>query len=162
MSISIELARRILEACKQRARELRSPVSIAIVDAGIGCWQTKFTYNVERPVTFIRNIMGYATWNSIFPAPNFPEWTSGHAAIAGAVAETLTGLFGENYHLTNHTYDYLGMAPRTYTSFYNMAQEIGDSRVYAGIHYKASCEAGKEQGIKIAQNINRKLKFLKG
>lgn len=34
MSISIDLARRILEACKQRARELRSSVSIAIVDAG--------------------------------------------------------------------------------------------------------------------------------
>jgi uncharacterized protein GlcG (DUF336 family) len=34
MSISIDLARRILEACKQRARELRSPVTIAIVDAG--------------------------------------------------------------------------------------------------------------------------------
>ena len=33
MSISIDLARRVLEACKQRARELRSPVSIAIVDA---------------------------------------------------------------------------------------------------------------------------------
>ena len=34
MSISIEVARRIMEASKQRARELRSPVSIAIVDAG--------------------------------------------------------------------------------------------------------------------------------
>lgn len=34
MSISIDMARRIAEACKQRARELRSPVSIAIVDAG--------------------------------------------------------------------------------------------------------------------------------
>ena len=34
MSMSIETARRILEASKQRARELRSPVSIAIVDAG--------------------------------------------------------------------------------------------------------------------------------
>ncbi len=34
MSISIDMARKILEACKQRARELRSPVSIAIVDAG--------------------------------------------------------------------------------------------------------------------------------
>src|SRR5436853_7750374 len=34
MSIPIELARRILEASKQRALELRSPVSIAIVDAG--------------------------------------------------------------------------------------------------------------------------------
>ena len=34
MSMSIDVARRILEASKQRARELRSPVSIAIVDAG--------------------------------------------------------------------------------------------------------------------------------
>lgn len=34
MSISSEMAHRIMEACKQRARELRSPVSIAIVDAG--------------------------------------------------------------------------------------------------------------------------------
>lgn len=34
MSIPIEIARRIMDACKQRAQELRSPVSIAIVDAG--------------------------------------------------------------------------------------------------------------------------------
>ena len=34
MSISIEIAHRIMETCKQRAQELRSPVSIAIVDAG--------------------------------------------------------------------------------------------------------------------------------
>jgi uncharacterized protein GlcG (DUF336 family) len=34
VSISIEIARRIMEGCKQRAQELRSPVSIAIVDAG--------------------------------------------------------------------------------------------------------------------------------
>src|SRR5579863_2576363 len=34
VNMSIDVARRILEASKQRARELRSPVSIAIVDAG--------------------------------------------------------------------------------------------------------------------------------
>ena len=34
MNLSIDIARKILEASKQRARELRSPVSIAIVDAG--------------------------------------------------------------------------------------------------------------------------------
>ena len=135
--------------------------SIAIIDAGIGCWKTKYTYNLERPITYIRNVLGHTTWNPLFPTPNFPEWTSGHAAIAGAVAETLTGLLGNNYHLTNHTYDYLGMAPRTYTSFYGMAQDIGDSRVYAGIHYRKSCAEGTIQGIKIAQNINSKLKFLK-
>jgi len=34
VNLSVDIARRILEASKQRARELRSPVSIAIVDAG--------------------------------------------------------------------------------------------------------------------------------
>ncbi len=34
MSLTIDIARRVLEASKQRANELRSPVSIAIVDAG--------------------------------------------------------------------------------------------------------------------------------
>ena len=34
MSLTIDLARRILEASKRRAHELKSPVSIAIVDAG--------------------------------------------------------------------------------------------------------------------------------
>jgi uncharacterized protein GlcG (DUF336 family) len=34
LSLTIEVARRILEASKQRALELRSPVSIAIVDTG--------------------------------------------------------------------------------------------------------------------------------
>jgi len=34
VSISIEVARRVMDACKRRALELRSPVSIAIVDAG--------------------------------------------------------------------------------------------------------------------------------
>src|SRR6185312_10333060 len=34
VSLTIDLARRILEASKMRAHELRSPVSIAIVDAG--------------------------------------------------------------------------------------------------------------------------------
>jgi uncharacterized protein GlcG (DUF336 family) len=34
VSLTIDVARRVLEASKQRAHELRSPVSIAIVDAG--------------------------------------------------------------------------------------------------------------------------------
>jgi len=34
VNLSIDVARRVLEASKQRARELRSPVTIAIVDSG--------------------------------------------------------------------------------------------------------------------------------
>ena len=72
----------------------------------------------------------------------------------------LTNVFGA-FTFTNHTYDYLGMAPRTYQSFSEMADEVGRSRVYAGIHYTWSCEKGTLQGKKIAQNILDKVKFLK-
>jgi hypothetical protein len=135
---------------------------IALVDGGIGCWTAKYTYNLERPVTYIRSVLGHSTWNPLIGTPNFPEYPSGHSTAGGATAEVLTSLFGDNYQLTNHSYDYLGMAPRTYSSFYQMAVEIGDSRVYGGIHYRVACTEGNKQGRKIAQNISTLLKFEKG
>jgi hypothetical protein len=134
---------------------------IACVDAGIGCWRTKFQYNQQRPIKYIREVLGHPEWNTLFDTPPFPDFPSGHSTIAGSFAEILKGFFGNNYHLTDHTYDYLGMAPRSYNSFDELAREISDSRVYAGIHYRYSCEKGCEQGRKIAQNIISELKFLK-
>ena len=134
-------------------------VSIAIIDAGIGCWKVKYQYNQERPIRYIREVLGHSTWNTVFPTPNFPDFTSAHSAIAGAFSEIMEGLFGYHYHFTDHTYDYLGMPSRSFASFNDMAQEIGDSRVYAGIHNRISCERGLQQGRKIGKNINNTLKF---
>jgi hypothetical protein len=134
---------------------------IACVDAGIGCWSTKFQYNQERPIRYIREVLGYPEWNALFDTPPFPDFPSGHSAIAGSFAEILKDFFGNNYHFTDHTYDYLGMAPQAYNSFDELAKEVGDSRVYAGIHYRYSCDKGYEQGKKIAQNIMQKLHFKK-
>jgi hypothetical protein len=134
---------------------------VGLVDGGIGCWTAKYQYNLERPITYIRNVLGHTTWNPLFATPAFPEYPSGHSTAAGVIAETLTELLGDNYEFTIHSYDFLGMAPRHYTSFYQMADEIGKSRVYAGIHNTAACVEGTKQGIRIAQNINSKLKFLK-
>jgi hypothetical protein len=135
--------------------------SIAIIDAGIGCWKTKYQYNQERPITYIRGVLGHSAWSPLFGTPNFPDFPSGHSAIAGAFTEILTGLLGGNYHFTNHSYDFLGMAPRSFNSFDELAHEIGDSRVYAGIHYRISCERGFLLGQKIAQNIESRLQFRK-
>jgi hypothetical protein len=135
--------------------------SIACVDAGIGCWKTKFRYNQERPVKYIREVLGHPSWSPLFDNPPFPDFPSGHSTIAGSFAEILKGFFGNSYHFTDHTYDYLGMSPRSYTSFDELAKEVSESRVYAGIHYRYSCDKGCEQGRKIGKNINRKLKFLK-
>jgi len=135
--------------------------SIAIIDAGIGCYQTKYLYNQQRPIKYIREVLGHTSWNPVFPTPNFPDFPSAHSTIAGAFGEIMKGLFGPEYHFTDHSYDYLGMSPRTYNSFDALVQEIGDSRVYAGIHYRLSCESGTLQGRKIGQNINNTIMFLK-
>ncbi|MCU7549064.1 vanadium-dependent haloperoxidase [Chitinophagaceae bacterium LB-8] len=132
---------------------------IACVDAGIGCWRTKFQHNQQRPIKYIREVLGHPEWNTLFDTPPFPDFPSGHSTIAGSFGEILKGFFGNNYHFTDHTYDYLGMAPRSYNSFDELTKEICDSRVYAGIHYRYSCEKGCEQGRKIGQNIAQKLHF---
>ena len=134
---------------------------IACVEAGIGCWQIKYQYNIERPITYIAGVLNYPSWTPLFATPAFPEYASGHATVAGSFTKVMTSLFGEHYHFTNHTYDYLGMAPRSFNSFKDLANEISAARVYAGIHYRISCERGQAAGEKIGANIDAKLNFKK-
>jgi hypothetical protein len=132
---------------------------IACVDAGIGCWKTKFQYNQERPIRYIREVLRHGEWKPLIETPPFPDFPSGHSTIAGSFAEILKDFFGNNYSFSDHTYDYLGMTARSYNSFEELVKEICDSRVYAGIHYTYSCTSGAQQGKKIAQNINNALNF---
>jgi hypothetical protein len=140
---------------------LYAKAGIAVIDAAIGCFKSKYQYNQERPITYIRNILGYPSWNALFGTPNFPDFPSAHSVICGAFAEVLKKDLGNNYQVTNHSYDYLGMAPRTYSSLDAMAQEIGLSRLYAGIHNRISIERGITMGNIIGTNINNGVKFLK-
>ena len=130
---------------------------ISLNDAWISCWKTRYIYNLMRPVTYIRKIMGHKNWLPFLITPPHPEYTSGFAAIAGSITEALTVVYGDQYSITDHTYDYLGMAPRTYNSFSVMAQEAGDSKFYAGIHYKISVDMGLWQGREVAKNITTAL-----
>jgi hypothetical protein len=134
---------------------------ITAYDAAISCWQTKYHYNLVRPVTYIRTVLGHITWNSLLGTPAHPEYSSAHAVLSAATADVFTNLFGDNYSFTDHTYDYLGMASRSFNSFEAFGVDAGNSRLYAGIHYQASIDIGLVQGRKVAQNIINKLKFLK-
>jgi membrane-associated phospholipid phosphatase len=80
---------------------------------------------------------------------------------SAAIAVAFSSIFGDNYHFTDHQFDNIGMAPRTYDSFYAIVTEVGIARVYEGIHTKIACDAGLLEGLKVAQNIDSKLKFLK-
>ena len=134
---------------------------IAMYDAGIGCFAAKYYYNQQRPVTFVRDVLGDVTWTSFVVTPPFPDFLSAHSSHAGAFAEIMEGMLGTNYHFTDHTYDFQGQAPRSYTSFEDMVQDIGDARFYGGIHSRFSCTEGARLGRHIAWNINNTLKFKK-
>jgi hypothetical protein len=134
---------------------------IAFAEAMINCWKIKYTVLQDRPTRYIRDVLGHTTWSPLIAMPPHPEFPSAHSQMAGAVTTVLTSLLGDNYHFTLHTYDYMGMAPRTYNSFSEMAVDIGKARVYAGIHYTYSCVEGRKQGERIAQNVLNILKFEK-
>jgi hypothetical protein len=126
---------------------------MALNDAWISSWKTRYVYNLLRPVTYIRDVMKHQDWLSFVPTPPHPEYTSGFAAMGSAVCESLAYVFGEIYQFTDHTYDYAGMRPRTYNSFRALAKEAGDSKLFGGIHYRFSVEAGLAEGRAVAKNV---------
>ena len=128
-------------------------------DASISVFKTKYTYNYNlvRPITYIRNVMGFATWNSLLTTPAHPEYSSAHAVVSSAISDAFAMLFGNIGSFTDHTYDYEGFAPRTYSSFRAIGEDAGNSRLYAGIHYQPSIDTGIIQGRKVAANIFARL-----
>jgi hypothetical protein len=128
----------------------------AINDAVISCWKSKYSFNLLRPVTYIRKVMGYGTWNSFIGTPAHPEYASGHAVLSGAAAAMLRELFGNAGPFTDHTYDYMGLAPRTFSSIWGIAEDAGMSRLYGGIHYLPTIQSGLQQGLLVTNNILNK------
>jgi PAP2 superfamily len=129
-------------------------------DATIILFVNKYTYNVMRPVTYIRLYINPA-WNTYIPTPNHPEFPSGHATITGGALTMMSNVFGEKFPITLHTYDYLNYPPRSYSTFTQMGLDIANSRIYGGIHYRPTCERSIAQGKKVAENILSTIKFLK-
>ncbi len=128
----------------------------AMNDALISCFKAKYQYNLVRPVTYIREVMGHSTWASHLTTPAHPEYLSAHASLSAATARALQELFGNIVAFTDRTYDYLGFAPRTYAALIDIGTEAAQSRLYAGIHYQPSIDGGILQGNKVAANIFNK------
>lgn len=134
-------------------------MSIAMADASISLFKDKYLYNCVRPITYIRSVLSQPTWNAVLVTPPHPEYPSGHAIISSAAAETLTLLFGDNHQFSNQLYGAAGFSPRSYASFEAAAREAANSRVYGGIHYSKTADAGLMQGKIIAHNVAQNLKF---
>jgi membrane-associated phospholipid phosphatase len=103
-------------------------VNMAVMDASIACWESKYHYLVMRP-------------SQADPAittppglPDFPSYSAAHGALSGAASGVLGYLF-----------------PKESGSLRALAEEAALSRLYGGIHYRFDIEAGLGQGRSVAR-----------
>lgn len=116
------------ELSDREASHVFAALNMAMMDAGIVCWESKYHYMVVRPWQVdpaITTLVGY---------PNHPSYPSGHSCFSWAAAEILSYFF-----------------PNEREALLEMADEASVSRVYGRIHYPFDIVAGKEIGIQVAQ-----------
>ena len=103
-------------------------LNMAMFDALIASWDTKYFYLVPRPSMMAPDI------DEPLGLPEHPSYTSGHSAISGAAEGVLSVAF-----------------PEAAEEFHRLAEEASASRYYAGIHYRFDGEQGLIQGRKVAE-----------
>lgn len=135
-----------------QAAEMYAKTGIALKDGGIITFRAKYQYNLVRPITYIKKHIDTA-WVSRLITPPYPEYTSGLAGFYTPFIQVLIREFG-NIAVSDNTYDWRGLAPRKYSSLWQLAEEAAISRVYGGLHYRftqnVSLQIGKVLGNKIA------------
>jgi hypothetical protein len=89
--IALELIRGHRLSAPAAARVLAA-LNTAQADAFIACWNAKFTYWSERPVTAIRRELD-PSWLSYIGTPPFPSYVSGHSSTSGAASRVLAAYF---------------------------------------------------------------------
>lgn len=136
-----------------QAAEAYARAGIADADALTAIWQSKYQYNLLRPVTYIRRVID-PTWNALLPTPPFPEYVSAHSGQSAAVATTLEALFGNNVAFIDHAHDADGFTPRAFNHIFAAAEEAGLSRIYAGIHFQSGNLNGRALGQCVAAKVN--------
>jgi membrane-associated phospholipid phosphatase len=129
-------------------------------DGLLAVFDSKYHYNFWRPATAIRNgdIDGHdatardAAWVSLIDAPLHPEYPSAHATLAGAVGAVLKAEAGKAPlpALATSSPTAKG-ATRQWTRVDDFVREVAESRVYAGIHYRFSIDAGAALGRSIGE-----------
>src|SRR6266480_4608623 len=111
-------------------------VALAMHDATIAAWESKYAYNRPRPSERDHKLSTAVT------VPDSPSYPSEHAATAQAAAAVLA------YFL-----------PAEAQSFQTMAEQAGWSRVLAGVQYPSDYYAGLELGRKVAEQVIAKAKL---
>ncbi len=144
----------------QQAR-LYALVHVAMCDALIVNFESKYHYAFWRPVTAIRSAetdgnsvtVADTNWLPFTPTPPTPDYTSAHAAAGGAAEVVLADLLGGDAQAFTLTSDSLPGARRSYTRFSQAALENAESRIYVGFHFRRAVLLGLDQGRAVGRAV---------
>jgi len=158
--IAVDVAVRENLGLAEEAR-LLALVNLALADAAICCWRSKFDFNLWRPITAIREAdadgnpetTADPNWSSFIVTPPFPEYTSGHSTFSRAAATVLAQFFGTDAIPITVEADGLPGVTRSYPGFGAAADESGISRIYGGIHFPSANIAGQTTGHLLAAHV---------
>ena len=132
-----------------RNARLLALTNIAMADAMIATFNAKNTYDFWRPVTAIEATSD-PTWSPLLATPAFQEYPSAHATVSSAPATVLTKFFGNETAFTVTSANMPGVT-RDFSSFTGAVQQVEDARVWAGFHYRFSCEDGAALGRNVGE-----------
>lgn len=133
--------------------------SMAGNDAYIAVFDAKYTYNLWRPLTAIRNAdqtNNSATprdgsWLPLGDTPMHPEYPCAHCINSAAVAAVLQGVAGNEIGEISMTSPTAPGVIRKWVRLQDYSDEVSLARIYAGFHYRFSTIVGKEMGKKIGE-----------
>lgn|SRR5829696_1326691 len=95
-------------------------------------------------------------WRPLVGTPNHPEYPGAHGTNTSAIAEVLSELLGtDNIDVDIHGFSAAGLpgnldAVRHYDTANELRSEVVNARLWGGIHYRFSSEAGVQLGHKVA------------
>jgi hypothetical protein len=129
-------------------------------DGLVACWDAKYTYLAWRPQFAIPQgdldgnpfTQGDPTWKPMAPTPAHPEYPSAHGCGSEAQVYALMAFLGTS----NLNVDITGNAPnlvqptRHYQTAGQLIDEIGNARVWGGMHFRFSVNAGVQLGQRVA------------
>jgi hypothetical protein len=132
--------------------------SMTAIDAFIAVFDAKYTYNLWRPITAIRNAdlsanpatPREASWTPVGVTPMHPEYPCAHCIVAAAISTVLQGAVGNEVDISLTSSTAPG-ATRKWTRLQDYSDEVSNARIYAGFHYRFSTEVGKDMGRKIGE-----------
>jgi hypothetical protein len=143
------------------ASRFMAMISVVYADALIACFDAKYEYAFWRPVTAIRaghtdgneRTIGDPAWTPLLPAtPNHPEYPSAHSCITpsgGLVIARFLHTSRIDFTVPSLT----GLGDRHFATVGDLRDEVGEARIWGGIHFRTAVEDGMRIGQRVVHQV---------